>query len=69
MPRAKIRNGSLVQLRQASDELGIPYSTLYKLVRDGKLPHLDQNVFGRTYVVRRSDLEQFINDNFTTAVV
>lgn len=58
-------NGKFVTLRQAEAELGIPYARLYEWVREGKLPHLDQDTVGRTYLIKRSDLEAFLDANMT----
>jgi hypothetical protein len=64
--RAKARpNGKFLTLRQAEIELGIPYGLLRHWVVSGLIRRIDPDVTGRSYLILRSDLDQFIDNNLT----
>ena len=52
-----------LRLRLTSEH--VSNEALYEWVREGKLPHLDQDTVGRTYLIKRSDLEAFLDANMT----
>jgi excisionase family DNA binding protein len=59
-PRA---NGKFLTPRQAEAEYGIPYQRIWEWVREGRLPHLDDG--RRSYLIRRVDLDRFINETMS----
>ena len=63
--RVKPRSGKVLNLRQAEAEYGIPYARIYDWVHEGKLPRLDDG--RRSYLIKRSDLDAFIDGNMTEA--
>ena len=58
-------HGKFITLRQAEAELGIPYARIYIWVTTGLIPRVDPDVAGQSILIRRTDLEQFIDDNMT----
>jgi hypothetical protein len=58
-------NGKFLTLRQAESETGIPYGRLWGWVTSGQLPRLDEGVAGRSILVRRADLDRFLDSNMT----
>jgi excisionase family DNA binding protein len=58
-------NGKYLTLRQAEAEYGLAYATMYRWVREGRLPFLSGSVVGRVYLFRRADLEKFLEENTT----
>jgi hypothetical protein len=64
--RSRLRkNGTFLTLRLAELEYGIPYMQLREWVLAGKLSRLDPDVVGRTYMIKRADLDAFISKNMT----
>jgi hypothetical protein len=59
-------HGKFITLRLAEQEFGIPYAQLRTWVLEGKLSRLDPDVVGRTYLIRRANLEKFLDANMTT---
>jgi hypothetical protein len=58
-------NGKFITLRQAEAETGIPYGRLWGWVTSGQLPRLDEDVAGRSILLRRADLDKFLDANMT----
>lgn len=58
-------NGKFLSLRDAESEFGIPYHTLYRWVERGLLARLDQDVTGQSILIRRADLDKFLESNLT----
>lgn len=58
-------NGKFLGLRDAEAEFGIPYHTLYRWVERGHLARLDRDVTGQSILIKRADLEQFLEANMT----
>jgi hypothetical protein len=50
----------------AEQEYGIPYSRLYQWVMHGRLAALDRTVSERSILIRRADLDAFLEGNMTT---
>jgi hypothetical protein len=57
--------GKFLTLRLAELEYGIPYMQLREWVLAGKVSRLDPDVVGRTYMIKRADLDAFIAKNMT----
>ena len=56
-------NGKFLTLRQAEAEYAIPYLRLWEWVRERRFPHLDDG--RRSYLIRRVDLDRFINETMS----
>jgi hypothetical protein len=65
MRRKSRPNGKFVNLRDAEREYGLAYHLLYSWVTEGRLPRLDSDVTGRSILVKRTDLEAFLDSNLT----
>lgn len=65
MRRHNRPNGKFLSLRDAEAEYGIPYARLYVWVRDGKLPFLDRDVMGQPILIKRTDLDTFLESNMS----
>jgi hypothetical protein len=65
MRRKSRPNGKFINLRDAEREYGLNYHLLYALVQDGRLPRLDPEVTGRSILVKRADLDAFLDSNMT----
>ncbi len=63
MRRKSRPNGKFISLRDAEREYGLAYHLLYSWISDGRLPRLDSDVTGRSILVPRAALEQFLADN------
>jgi excisionase family DNA binding protein len=65
--KRKLRpNGKFVTLRDAEREYGIAYHMLYAWVMEGRLPRLE--AAGRAILIKRADLDAFLESNMTPAV-
>lgn len=64
MKRRAHPNAKLMTLRQAEDEYGLPYATLWGLVTERLLPRLELP-HQRSIYVRRVDLERFIDEHMS----
>ena len=64
MKRAPHPNAKLLTLRQAESDYGLPYSTLWTLVTEGRLASL-QLPRQRSIYIRRVDLDTFIERHMT----
>lgn len=58
-------HGKFLTLRQAESEYAIPYGRLWDWVTSGLLPRLDEGVAGRSILIKRADLDDFIASNMT----
>jgi predicted DNA-binding transcriptional regulator AlpA len=64
MKRTPHPHAKLLTLRQAEAEYGLPYSTLWTLVTEGRLASL-QLPRQRSIYIRRVDLDTFIDAHLT----
>jgi excisionase family DNA binding protein len=58
-------NGKFLSIRDAEAEYGIPYHTIYRWVERGLLARLDQDVTGQSILIKRTDLDSFLETNMT----
>ena len=63
MKRKPRPNGKFVTLRDAEREYGLAYHLLYAWVMEGRLPRLE--AAGRAILIKRSDLDTFLDANMT----
>ncbi len=66
MRRKPRPNGTFLTLRDAEREYGLAYHMLYAWVMEGRLPRLE--AAGRAILVKRADLDAFLDANMTQAV-
>ena len=66
MKRKPRPNGKFVTLRDAEREYGLAYHLLYAWVMEGRLPRLE--AAGRAILIKRTDLDAFLDANMTQAV-
>jgi predicted DNA-binding transcriptional regulator AlpA len=67
MTRRPHPHAKLLTLKQIEAEYGLPYATVWTLVREGRLPRLDLPG-QRSIYVRRADLDAFIDAHLTEVV-
>jgi predicted DNA-binding transcriptional regulator AlpA len=67
MKRRVRPNARFLTLRDAEAEYGVSYAMLYTWVNARRLPRLDADVAGRSILIRRADLEAFLDANMTEA--
>ena len=65
--RRHSRPGRFISLRDAENEYGISYARLYRWVESGLLPRISQDVIGQSILVKREDLDRFLDQNMTGA--
>ena len=65
--RRHSRPGRFISLRDAENEYGISYARLYRWVESGLLPRISQDVIGQSILVKREDLDRFLDHNMTGA--
>ncbi len=61
MRRKPRPNGTFLTLRDAEREYGLAYHLLYAWVNEGRIPHLA--AAGRALLIKRTDLDAFIDAN------
>ena len=66
--RRKSRPGKFISLRDAEAEYGLPYFRLYRWVQAGLLPRISEDVIGQSILIKRADLDAFLDSNMTGAV-
>jgi helix-turn-helix protein len=62
MKRAPRPNARFLTLRDAEIEYGISYAMLWSWVDKRLLPRLDSDVTGRAILIKRADLEAFLEE-------
>ena len=67
MKRRARPNARFITLREAEADYGISYAMLYSWVNAGQLPRLNHDVAGRAILIRRADLDAFLDANITKA--
>lgn len=67
MKRIPRTGGKLLTLKEAESEYGVPYARLWTWVTEQRIPRLDEAVAGRSIMIRRTDLEGFIDRHMTEA--
>jgi excisionase family DNA binding protein len=65
MRRHSRPNGKFLSIRDAEAEFSIPYHAIYRWVEQGRIPRLDADVTGKAILIRRADLERFLEDHMT----
>ena len=64
MKRKPRPNAKFLSLRDAEREYGLPYHTIYRWIERGCIPRL--GIVGRSYLIKRSDLDAFLASNMAT---
>lgn len=67
MKRRARPNARFITLRDAEADYGISYAMLYSWVTNGQLPKLNADIAGRAILIRRADLDAFLDANTTKA--
>jgi hypothetical protein len=68
MRRKPRPSGKFIDLRTAEAEYAISYHKIYAWVTQGLIPRLDSDAVGHAVLIRRADLEKFLDDHMTTGV-
>ena len=63
MRRKSRPHGRFITLRDAEAEYGLPYHRLYRWVLRGFIPRISEDVIGHSILIRRADLDTFLDSN------
>jgi hypothetical protein len=63
--RRKPRPGKFISLRDAEAEYGIAYHRIYRWVERGLLARISEDVIGQSILIKRVDLDAFLDSNMT----
>jgi hypothetical protein len=67
MQRKPRSTGKFIALRDAEAEYGIPYHRLYRWVGAGLIQRISEDVIGHSILVKRADLDAFLDSNMSGA--
>lgn len=63
--RRHSRPARFITLRDAETEYGISYARLYLWVERGLIPRISGDVIGQSILIKRADLDAFLDSNMT----
>jgi hypothetical protein len=63
--RRHSRPGRFITLRDAESEYGISYARLYRWVERGLIARISEDVIGHSILIKRADLDEFLDSNMS----